>query len=76
MRNLPDKIWLSEDRTMWLNNQYSTEYTEYVRKDAFIEKACETFCKVKCNDKPPRSTCTSLGTCFEHDEFRKALKGE
>ena len=39
MKNLPDKIWLSEDRTMWLHNPYSTEYTEYVRKDAFIEKA-------------------------------------
>ena len=39
MKNLPDKIWLSEDRTMWLNNPYSTEYTEYVHKDAFIEKA-------------------------------------
>ena len=41
MKNLPDKIWLSEDRTMWLHNPYSTEYTEYVRKDAFIEKVCE-----------------------------------
>ena len=39
MKNLPDKIWLSEDRTMWLHNPYSTEYTEYVRKDAFVEKA-------------------------------------
>jgi hypothetical protein len=47
---------------------------EYTRTDAFLIKACETFCKIRCNDKPPRSTCTSLGTCFEHDEFRKTLK--
>jgi len=39
-----------------------------------IKKACEAFCKVRCNGKPPRSTCTSLGTCLEHDEFRKALE--
>ena len=49
---------------------------EYIRKDAFIEKAKEAFCKATCNGHPPRSTCTSLGTCKEHDNFVKYMKGE
>lgn len=47
---------------------------EYIRKDVFIEKACDAFCKVRCKECPPRSTCTSLGTCIEYDEFKKAMK--
>ena len=46
------------------------------RTDAFIEKAKEAFCKATCNDHPPRSTCTSLGTCKEHDNFVNYMKGE
>lgn len=44
-----------------------------IAKEETIEKACEAFCKVECNGKPPRSTCTSLGTCMKHDEFRKVM---
>lgn len=49
---------------------------EYTRTDAFIEKAKEGFCKAVCNNCPPRSTCTSLGTCKEYDNFVKYIKGE
>lgn len=49
---------------------------KYTRTDAFIEKAKEAFCKATCNGHPPRSTCTSLGTCKEHDNFVKYMKGE
>lgn len=49
---------------------------EYSRTDAFIEKAKEAFCKATCNGCPPRSTCTSLGTCKEYDNFVKYMKGE
>ena len=41
-----------------------------------INNACEAFCKVKCNGKPPRSTCTSLGTCKEYDNFLKSLQNK
>ena len=44
--------------------------------DAFMKKAKEAFCKATCNGHPPRSTCTSLGTCREHDNFVKYMKGE
>jgi len=74
----PVKIYLYKagkdiDNRWWYKNfsQYNIEYT---RTDAFIEKACEVFCKVRCNGHPPRSTCTSLGTCMEYDNFRKTLE--
>ncbi len=78
----PEKIYLFENYISdtlddrWLSKRSDENDIEYIRKDAFIKKACETFCKVSCNGHPPRSTCTSLGTCREHDNFRKALKGE
>ena len=51
-------------------------YIEYTRTDAFIKKTKEAFCKAMCNGHPPRSTCTSLGTCKEYDNFVRFLKGE
>lgn len=42
------------------------------------EKAREAFCLATCKGNLHRSTCTSLGTCNEYDEFckiiRKAMK--
>lgn len=49
---------------------------EVTTTDAFIKKAEEAFCKATCNGHPPRSTCTSLGTCKEYDNFVKLLKRE
>lgn len=47
---------------------------EYTRIDVFMKKAKEAFCKAVCNGHPPRSTCTSLGTCKEYDNFIKFLR--
>ena len=33
----------------------------------------DAFCIAMCHGKPPRSTCTSLGTCKRYDEFIKLL---
>ena len=49
---------------------------EVTTTDAFFKKAKEAFCKATCNGLPPRSTCTSLGTCKEYDNFVKLLKRE
>lgn len=49
-----------------------TEYKKGIA-DAF-KRAKEAFCKATCNDNPPRSTCTSLGTCKEYDNFVKFMK--
>ena len=64
----PEKIYLLP--------RQGGDYAPYWRTDAFIEKAKEAFCKATCNGHPPRSTCTSLGTCKEHDNFVKYMKGE
>ena len=76
---VPEKIYLTSDE----NNSYvftqkrsDNMSVEYIRTDAFIQKAKEAFCKATCNGYPPRSTCTSLGTCKEHDNFVKFMKGE
>lgn len=49
---------------------------EYTRTDVFIKRAKAAFCKAVCNGCPPRSTCTSLGTCERYDNFIKYMKGE
>ena len=75
----PEKIYVN------ITHPISDEYTEmiafedgdgieYTRTGAFMKKAKEAFCKATCNGHPPRSTCTSLGTCKEYDEFIKAMK--
>ena len=80
--NAPEKIYLFENPITetpddrWLSKRSDDNDIEYARTDAFIKKAKEAFCKATCNGKPPRSTCTSLGTCKEHDNFVKFLKGE
>jgi hypothetical protein len=77
---VPEKIYLNSYGSGFSHGFSSKKQhnndIEYIRSDTFIEKACEMFCKIRCNGKPPRSTCTSLGTCCEHDNFRKSLKEE
>lgn len=76
----PDKIYVNYrgfgvfDEPVSIKMQASQ--IEYARTDAFIKKAKEAFCKATCNGHPPRSTCTSLGTCKEYDNFVKFMKGE
>ena len=35
--------------------------------------ALDAFCEFMCHQKPPRKTCTSLGTCDQYDEFNRLL---
>ena len=41
-------------------------------KDELLQK----FCEEKCKGCPPRSTCTSLGTCKEYDKYCTKLIDE
>lgn len=77
----PEKLYIAlnaftdDGRTFVLDHRVDYPIcTEYIRTDAFIKKAKEAFCKASCNGHPPRSTCTSLGTCKEYDEFIKAIE--
>lgn len=81
--NAPDKIYLYPSELAgidydeeWLESPCGDNSIEYIRTDVFIEKVKEAFCKATCNGHPPRSTCTSLGTCKEHDNFVNYMKGE
>ena len=83
VNKVPEKIILSADRdTEIIYDEWVTEdltdniKIEYTRTDVFMKKAKEAFCKATCKGHPPRSTCTSLGTCNEYDNFVKSLKGE
>lgn len=37
---LPIKVWLDED-SCWTEKPQEEGYTEYIRKDAFVKKACK-----------------------------------
>ena len=41
--------------------------------NTMIHDSCVWFCK-HCEYGIPRETCTSLGTCKEHDEYRDAIR--
>ena len=73
----PDKLYARTENNKTLDISYAPqtlEAVEYTRTDAFMKKAKEAFCKATCNGHPPRSTCTSLGTCKEYDECIKAIE--
>lgn len=71
----PEKIWINPPIDLpKLNGVIDKDSIQYIRTDSFINKAKEAFCKATCNGHPPRSTCTSLGTCKEYDNFVKLLK--
>ena len=41
--------------------------------NTMVHDSCVLFCK-HCGCGIPRETCTSLGTCKEHDEYRAAIR--
>lgn len=75
----PDKLYARTNDNITLDMSYAPQTLdaiEYTRTDAFMKKVKEAFCKATCNGCPPRSTCTSLGTCKEYDNFVNYMKGE
>lgn len=41
--------------------------------DTMVHESCVLFCKY-CGCGVPKETCTSLGTCKDHDEYRKSMR--
>ena len=80
--NAPEKLYVDtrdnfDDSFFWgFIEKSGDEDIEYIRTDVLVNKMKEAFCKATCNGYPPRSTCTSLGTCKEYDNFVKYMKGE
>lgn len=78
MKNLPDKIYVTPnfDRR-WQTIAIDDESVEFVRKDAFIEKACE-WIKENITNNPNansvlvRNGCVTLGMLV--DDFKKYME--
>jgi len=71
----PEKLWWSEG-AVWQTNPDSQRYIEYIRTDAFIEKAAEWI-----KNKAERYIVdTPLCSYFDYkravEDFRNYIKGE
>ena len=72
--NAPERLYLS--KTIYSTYLYQVpdpddeSAVEYTRTDAFIEMACDAFCKVCKIPNCRRNECKTI------DEFRKYMKGE
>lgn len=80
----PEKIYLFENPVSgtpddrWLSKRSDDEDVEYVRKDAFIEKACEWVKEnitnnLNANSILVRNSCVTLGMLV--DDFKKYMNG-
>ena len=65
----PERIWIDNlDEGFWFDSPSGNKSIEYVRKDAFIEKACDAYCAI-CDTKE----CGDTGECLWVEKFRKRL---
>ena len=77
--NAPEKLYLhirpnKEIGSTWHGNKISDTDIEYVRKDAFIEKACNAYCKV-CGHYPhtvPTHICRN--NCNYYSDFKRYME--
>jgi len=74
----PEKIYLDEDESWHLTNP-NGDSVEYVRTDAFIEKACEWLKEgvtnnPECNRIISKKGVITMGLLIE--DFRKYMEGE
>ena len=75
----PDKLYARCKDNKTLDMSYAPqnmEAVEYYRTDAFIEKACDAYCKV-CGHyahTTPNHICRQA--CDYYKDFRKYMKGE
>lgn len=75
----PDKLYARCKDNKTLDMSYAPqnmEAVEYTRTDAFIEKACDAYCKV-CGHyahTTPNHICRQA--CDYYKDFRKYMKGE
>lgn len=73
----PEKIYLQHNTTTdlygvlwpeWFEERAKDDDVEYTRTDAFIDKACDAYCKL-CDTKE----CGDTGECEWVEKFRKRL---
>ena len=65
----PERIWIDNlDEGFWFDSPSGNKSIEYIRTDAFIEKACDAYCAI-CDTKE----CGDTGECLWVEKFRKRL---
>lgn len=75
----PEKIYLTEDNPLkewYRTKQVGFNSIEYTRTDAFIEKACDAYCKVCGHYAHSVPTHICRHDCRYFSDFRKYMKGE
>ena len=70
--NTPEKIWIDPASDLpKLSGHIDKDSVEYIRKDAFIEKALKWYClDCECNDN-----CKDT-KCFFHNAYKRYLEGD
>jgi hypothetical protein len=64
----PEKLYYAPYGDIREDNPITDNDIEYVRKDAFVEKACDAYCRL-CDTKE----CCGTGECEWVEKFRKRL---
>lgn len=76
--NALEKIYISPglDRRWYYPEKVGCYDTEYIRTDAFIEKACDAYCKVCGHYSHTVPTHICRHDCRYFSDFEKYMKGE
>lgn len=65
----PERIWIDPAKDLpKLSGHIDKDSVEYIRKDAFIEKACDAYCAI-CDTKE----CGGCAECTWVIKFRRQL---
>lgn len=77
--NVPEKLYVhvKKDKvtTTWNEEWIGFHDIEYIRKDVFIEKACDAYCKV-CGHYPHKTpTHICRQDCDYFENFKRYLEG-
>ena len=72
----PKKLYLIQDNGLICYCRNNKDDIEYIRTDAFIEKACDAYCKVcgHYSHTVPSHICRH--DCRYFSDFEKYMKGE
>ena len=80
-KEAPEKLYITykgygvfdEDSTV---ERTKDSQTEYIRTDAFIQKACDAYCQVCGHYAHDTPTHVCRQACDYYKDFKKSMKGE
>ena len=73
----PEKLWIDPATDLpKLSGHIDKDSVEYIRKDAFIEKACDAYCKVCGHFAHSVPTHICRYDCRYFSDFKNYMEGE